>query len=240
MEYVLGLAQVVHPAKDDTVSVMEGYMEKAHAQDVDIIVFPEGMMCHYDEVAHRFTRDPEPIDGSFASAICQLARKFNMWCVFTMIEKSEQTRPYNTAVVADNQGIVRAKYRKMHLFNSDFTRESDRILAGSENLTPIATPFGKLGLAICHDLRFPEQARAAYEAGCDLFLYPAAWYDGKTKALQWETLLGARAIENKMTVAGICCAGDDFVGQSCVFAPNGIALAQAGPEECLLTCRISY
>ena len=107
----------------------------------------------------------------------------------------------------------------------------------NELFEPIDTPFGKLGMAICYDLRFPEVSRAAALAGCDIMVYPAAWVDGPGKALQWQTLLSARAIENEMFVIGACRADDGYVGQSLAVGPDGVVHARGGEDEALLVAR---
>ena len=142
--------------------------------------------------------------------------------------------PYNTAVVVDDAGCKRGMYRKTHLFDTDFVKESDKVAAGAELMAPILTPFCSLGVGICYDLRFPELARAAALAGCQVLVYPAAWVDGPRKVAQWRTLLAARAIENEMFVAGLSrcdrefgSARRDYAGHSCVFGPLGEEIATA-------------
>lgn len=149
------------------------------------------------------------------------------------------SNPFNTAVLVDSMGKKRGVYRKTHLFDTDFTRESDRMTAGDRLFEPVCTPFGRIGLAICYDLRFPEVARYEALAGCDVLIVPAAWVDGPAKAAQWKTLLAARAIENQMFVAGVSRADAGYVGQSCVFGPMGASLAEGGREEELVVARIS-
>ena len=146
--------------------------------------------------------------------------------------------PFNTAIVTDNTGVRRGFYRKIHLFDSATTTESERMAASDRLFSPIDTPFGKLGLAICYDLRFPEVARAAALEGCDIMVYPAAWVDGPGKALQWETLLAARAIENEMFVVGVSRADKGYVGNSVVIGPDGTVHVRGDREERLLVARI--
>lgn len=146
--------------------------------------------------------------------------------------------PFNTAVLVDSSGEKRGVYRKVHLFDTSFTRESDRMASGNKLFEPVCTPFGRIGLAICYDLRFPEVARCAALAGCEVLIVPAAWVDGPSKATQWKTLLAARAIENEMFVAGVSRADAGYVGQSCVFGPSGVSLAAGGSEEELVIARI--
>lgn len=146
--------------------------------------------------------------------------------------------PYNTAILVDDQGERRMVYRKVHLFDTDFTQESLRMSAGDVLADPVQTPFGRVGMAICYDLRFPEVARRAALLGCDLMLYPAAWVAGEDKVRQWKTLLAARAIENQMFVAGLSRSDEGYIGCSCVFDSYGNVVAEAGEGEELLTCTL--
>lgn len=110
--------------------------------------------------------------------------------------------------------------------------------AGSALFDPIDTPFGRIGLSICYDLRFPEVARFAATHGCHLLINPAAWVDGLLKAEQWRTLLSARAIENEIFVAGLSRVDKGYIGQSAVFGPDGVMLASGGVREELVAARI--
>lgn len=235
----LGLAQTTHPADGDVVALVERFCAQAKDRGVDLLVFPESLMSRYEKEAEAFCREAEPVDGAFSSAVCALAARYELWIVYTLNEKNPSGgRPFNTAVIVDSAGERRGVYRKVHLFDTDFTRESDRMSAGDALFDPIETPFGKIGLAICYDLRFPELARAAALKGCDIMIYPAAWVDGPTKAEQWHTLLAARAIENEMFVVGVSRADAGYIGQSSVANPYGVLVANAGPDEELVTCTI--
>lgn len=262
MKCVLGLAQTTHPEDGDVLALVERYMKEARERGVQLLVFPESLMSRYEKEREAFMREAESVDGAFSSAMDALAAKNGLWVVYTMNElnsASEEaasesneavgvpaienpapanSNPFNTAVVVDSAGVKRGVYRKVHLFDTDFTHESDRMAAGSELFEPIETPFGKIGLGICYDLRFPEQARVAALAGCDLMIYPAAWVDGKTKAEQWHTLLAARAIENEMFVVGVSRADEGYIGQSAVASPLGVLVACGGPGEELIVCEI--
>ena len=199
-------------------------------------------MTPYELEPVEFGRAAEPLDGPFCNEMLRLASAHRLWTVFTMNERGPRgdggERPYNTAVVADSDGERRAVYRKVHLFDTDFTKESAKVAAGGELFVPLETPFCKLGLGICYDVRFPELARDAVLAGCEVLLYPAAWVHGPGKVRQWTTLLSARAIENELFVAGLSrcdrafgAARRDYAGNSCVFDPLGVPIAEAGIDE---------
>ena len=147
-------------------------------------------------------------------------------------------RPFNTAVVMDSDGHVQASYRKTHLYAAHGIDEHEKMSTGSALFTPLKTPFCTLGLGICYDLRFPEVARAAALAGCNVLLFPAAWVAGPSKVRHWETLLAARAIENELFVAGCCRPDRNCIGHSQVINPLGEVIAHAEEGEQLLVAEI--
>lgn len=250
MSFTLGLAQCCHPADGDVLGMVDRWMARAVDAGVDLLAFPESLMTPYELSPDAFADAAEPIDGPFCTGVAQLACKHSLWCVFTMNEKNttgaQAMPPFNTAIVVDNDGKRKAVYRKVHLFDTDFTRESDKVTPGDELFAPLETPFCTLGLGICYDVRFPELARHAALAGCDVLLLPAAWVDGPRKVNQWRTLLAARAIENELFVAGLSrCdrafgeAKRDYAGHSCVFNPLGDMIAAAELDEELLVAEIN-
>ena len=246
--FKLGLAQCCHPGDGDVVGMADAWMTRAKSAGVDLLVFPESFMTPYELAPGEFSAAAQPIDGPFCTEMNALAAKHGLWTVYTANERDtaeQATLPFNTAIVVDASGSVRASYRKVHLFDTDFTRESEKVASGSALPAPIDTPFGRVCVAICYDLRFPELARAAALAECDLLVYTSAWVDGPRKVDQWRTLLRARAIENELFVAGLsrCDRGfgiakRDYAGHSCVFGPLCDELAAADLEEQLLVCDI--
>ena len=213
MGFKLGLAQCRHPSDGDVVAMADKWANRASCEGVDFLVFPESLMTPFELSDEAFAEAAQSLDGPFCTAMDALAAKYGFWMAYTVNECSGDcagsdalpgvSRPYNTAVTVDPTGIKRAVYRKVHLFDTDFVRESDKVTPGDELIVPVQTPFGSVGVAICYDLRFPELARAAAGAGCQVLVYASAWVDGARKVDQWRTLLAARAIENEMFVAGL-------------------------------------
>lgn len=238
MEFMVGIAQTCHPDDGDVISLVDRFAEDAQAKGVDLLVFPESLMSRYEAELGDFLAESQLIDGQFAMAVNAIAAKHRLWIVYTMNELNPSGKPFNTAIAVDAKGVVRGVYRKVHLFDSATTTESERMAASDTLFEPIHTPFGKLGMAICYDLRFPEVARTAALAGCDIMVYPSAWVDGIGKAAQWETLLSARAIENEMFVVGACRADKGYIGHSLVIAPDGVVLAKGGEGEELLIAQL--
>jgi predicted amidohydrolase len=124
----------------------------------------------------------------------------------------------NRGFVIDNQGEVRARYDKIHLFDVDLPtgeswRESAVYAGGREAVVVDGTPVGRLGLTICYDLRFPAIFERLAEAGADLIAVPAA-FTVPTGRAHWETLLRARAIEAGLFVAAAAQCGTHEDGRS--------------------------
>jgi len=136
--------------------------------------------------------------------------------------------------VFDGRGRRRARYDKIHLFDVDVDddrsyRESRSLQAGNE-LCVVDTPVGRLGLAVCFDLRFPELFRALAAAGAELFAVPSA-FTAATGAAHWELLARSRAVENLCYVIGADQTGEHAdgrrtFGDSMIVDPWGAVLAR--------------
>ena len=238
MKFTLALAQTRHPEDGDVVGLVARFARGARKTEADIIVFPESLMSRYEVEKAAFLAESQPVDGPFAQAVDAIARDEGLWTVYTMNELNPDGLPFNTALITGPDGIRRATYRKVHLFDTATVHESERLSAGSRLCDPVETPFGTISAAICYDLRFPEVARHAARQGCMLLVYPSAWFAGPGKRDQWLALLKARAIENEMFVAGVCRCDEGYVGTSAIFGPDGTLLASAGTDEELLICEL--
>ena len=240
MSFRIALAQTGYPAIGDVPAQVEAYAARAEQAGASLLVFPECLMSPREMSAEELCELAEPLDGPFVRSVAASARDHGLWVAFTMSEECPGRAPYNTAVVVDSTGCVRGSYRKCHLYDAHGVSESARMTAGDRLCVPVLAPFATLGLGICYDLRFPEHARAAALKECNLLLYPSAWYDGPEKLEHWRGLLRARAIENEAFVAGVCHAGERFVGHSMVVDPLGRILAEgpSGAQEALVTCEV--
>lgn len=145
----------------------------------------------------------------------------------------------NRAFLIDDQGEVRARYDKMHLFDVDLPsgetwRESARYVAGNAEVVA-ETPWGRIGMSICYDLRFAALYASLAAAGATLFSIPAA-FTVETGRAHWHTLLRARAIESgAFVVAAAQCGhhedGRETFGHSLVVDPWGRVLLDMGEED---------
>ncbi|MGY0400138.1 MAG: carbon-nitrogen hydrolase family protein [Ostreibacterium sp.] len=142
--------------------------------------------------------------GVVQSALSDIAKKQCVWLFVGAFPTIEKGVIYQTLLVYDDRGQLIDYYHKRHLFdvtlpdNAESYRESDAFTQGKD-IKVVSTPWGRVGLSICYDLRFPEHFRAMIDLGAELLLVPAA-FTNETGQAHWEVLLRARAIENQCYV----------------------------------------
>jgi omega-amidase len=188
---------------------------------------------------------PTPPDASEAPSyhrLAALSKEHNIHLVAGSIPELEQStkKLYNTSLIFSPTGALLGKHRKIHLFDIDIPgkirfKESEVLTGGSEP-TLVDTPFGKFGVGICYDVRFPELAMIAARRGAFAMIYPGA-FNMTTGPLHWELLARARANDNQIWTA-MCSPARDLegtgyvaFGESMVVDPNGMVLKKAGAEE---------
>ena len=233
------LAQVhgdVDPQKN--LQTAADLVPRAIDRGADLIVFPEVFMA-LPTAKMNPAVIAEQLDGSFASAMAQLAVDHGIWLVAGLWEQLPgEKRAGNCVVAISPDGVQVAVYRKLHLFDALAIKESDLMVPGNER-PPVFDLNGiNVGLAICYDLRFPEVFRDLAARQTELIILPSAWYQGPLKEAHWLTLLRARAIENTCFMAGCNLTGSRFTGRSAVFDPFGVQLTDAGETPGLVTAEI--
>jgi len=209
----------------------------------DVVVFPEMFMsfCPSGTAGETVLDAAQPLDGPFVTGMRRLAKQYGTWLVFGMSETVEDPadrRCYNTSVVVDAQGGLVSVYRKTHLYDAFGYKESDRIKPGGGLFEPIDTPFGRLGLFVCYEVRFPEVARWQRAKGADIIVMPTAWAPGKLKSLHFRTLVTARAIENTVYMLACNQCGAGATGESVAVDPMGVPIAGCGEGEELAVVRV--
>jgi nitrilase len=193
-----------------------------------------------DSADKRVIAEPEG-EGRIQDFLADAARRHQIWLVGgTVPLRSEGSREANGRVSAacliyDATGQRVARYDKIHLFDVDVPgsteshRESAHTLPGRDTRL-VESPVGKLGLAVCYDMRFPELFRALSRQGADVFVVPAA-FTVPTGRAHWETLLRARAIENLCALIapaqwGVHSNGRETYGDSMIIDHWGQVLAR--------------
>jgi nitrilase len=171
--------------------------------DINLLVLPENFACFSIEGNKILAKQEMNLDGPLVKQLSQWAITHKIWVLagsIALFDEASQ-KCYAASLLFNSAGEIVARYNKIHLFDVDVTdgfgsyRESDSYVAG-DDVVVAQTPWGKLGMAICYDLRFPELFRKFQDQGADFVVLPSAftWVTGKA---HWEVLLRARAIENQ-------------------------------------------
>lgn len=217
------------------------YIAKAKASGADFVILPEMYLAPATpKTGVTPAQVAEPLDGPFVTGLAQAAREHGVYVVCGMYEKIDHdpNRAYNTTVFLNRSGELIHTYRKTHLYDAFSFVESDAIAAGDNPYQVVETEFGKIGLMVCYEVRFPEIARQFALQGADILFVPAGWVAGAMKEDHWETLVRARAIENTMFVCAADQVGNIFAGRSLIVDPMGVVLASAGEEETLIVAEL--
>jgi predicted amidohydrolase len=209
----------------------------------DLMVFPELFMSDYPMGTDRSIclGSAQTLDGPFVTGMQKLAAEYKVWLVFGMNEKVEDPkddRNYNCTCMIDSDGKLVAHYHKTHLYDAFSFKESNNNKPGDALFEPIDTPFGRIGLFVCYEVRFPEVARYQRKKGADIIIMPTAWVKGDLKSLQFRTLITARAIENTVYLVACDQCQVDSMGESVVVDPMGVAVASAGEVPTMLCATI--
>ncbi|XP_006345903.1 nitrilase-like protein 2 [Solanum tuberosum] len=187
-------------------------VKEAASAGAKLLCFPENFSFVGDLEGESLTV-AEPLDGPIMNGYCSLARESNIWLSLGGFQEkgSDDAHLRNTHVLIDDNGNIRSTYSKMHLFDVDVPggavyKESSFTEAGKD-IVVVDSPFGRLGVTVCYDLRFPElyqQLRFNHDA--QVLLVPAA-FTMVTGQAHWEILLRARAIETQCYVIAAAQAG---------------------------------
>ncbi|PHM53325.1 MULTISPECIES: deaminated glutathione amidase [unclassified Xenorhabdus] len=173
---------------------------------VKLVLTPENALLFADADAYREHAE-EQGTGPLQQAVRELAQHYGIWLLIgsmPMISREDPSRITSSSLLFDDQGEIRARYDKIHMFDVNIKDEhgsynESSIYQRGEHITVVDTPVGRLGMTICYDLRFPGLFQALREQGAELISVPAAFTRLTGKA-HWEPLLRARAIENQCII----------------------------------------
>jgi predicted amidohydrolase len=235
---IIQLQTNVYADKMENIEALAKRLETLANEKADIVALPEMFNCPYQ--AKNFPIYAEAEGGETWRALSDLSKKYGIYLSAGSIPESDDAgRVYNTAYVFDRQGNQIAKHRKMHLFDIDikggqFFRESDTLTAGKQ-ITVFDTEFGKMGLCICYDMRFPELARLMTLKGAKVIFAPGA-FNMTTGPAHWEIMFRLRAVDNQVYTIGTAPARDAASGytswgHSIIVSPWGDILQQMDEKE---------
>lgn len=212
---VAAVQMVSTPVPQENFAVMQRLVAQAAAEGAQLVLLPEYWpimgMHERDKVAHA--EDPQA-PGIIQQWMAQQARENQVWLIGgTLPLQAGTDKVLNTTLVFDPTGKRVARYDKIHLFSFTKGEESydeARTIVPGEQVQSFEAPFGRVGLSVCYDLRFPELYRAMGD--CALIVVPAAFTYTTGKA-HWELLLRARAIENQCYVLASAQGGKHVNGR---------------------------
>jgi len=220
--------------KEKNLKKILDYIAHAAKRDAALCAFPEFMMFYTPshQSATELASLAEKITGEFVTSISEAARKNSVQVVGTFYEKSPKAnRVYDTSFLADRNGKIVSRYRKIHLYDALGFKESKKLYPGSSVARPIKTSVGKIGMMICYDLRFPEMSRMLASSGSEILVAPSAWVQGKMKEEHWITINKTRAIENGCYVVAPDQVGNIYCGRSLIVVPFGKILLDMKKRE---------
>lgn len=228
---VAGIQMASSPHVASNLTEAERLIALAAEQGAKIVVLPEYFCImgakDIDKVAVRENAG----DGIIQRFLARMAREHKIWLIGGTVPLASNyaNKVRNSCLVYNDKGEQVARYDKIHLFGLDLGTEhyhEENTIESGDQIVVVETPFGKIGLSVCYDLRFPELYRAMGEI--DILVVPAAFTETTGKA-HWEPLIRARAIENLCYVVasaqgGYHLSGRETHGNSMIVDPWGVIL----------------
>ncbi|WP_037372368.1 carbon-nitrogen hydrolase family protein [Anaerovorax odorimutans] len=226
--------------KEKSLDKAEKMIKEAAKKGSNIIALPEMFNCPY---SNKYFREfAEDDNGQTVSLLSSLAKELNVYIIGGSIAELSNDLVYNTSYSFNREGKIIGKHRKIHLFDIDVKggitfKESDTLTAG-DSTTIIDTEYGKVGVAICYDVRFPELFRKMALAGAKLIVLPAA-FNMTTGPAHWDITMRVRALDNQIYFAAVSPARDlngpyQAYGGSCVVNPWGEFCAKTDSKETIV------
>lgn len=223
MDIVLG-----DPAAN--LATVRSFATQAAARRADLLVLPELWSTGYD--LGRAEELADAVGAGMFAEIGALARSLGIAIAGSTLARGAG-RPTNTATLYGDDGALLAEYSKIHLFG---LMQEDRFLGPGQAAPVFELPWGRVALAICYDLRFPELFRSYAARGAGVILLPSEWPYPRLE--HWRTLVQARAIEDQCFVVACNRVGADrnnrFCGHSLVVDPWGATMVEGDEEPGLL------
>ncbi len=200
-------------------------------QGAKIVVLPEYFCIMGTKDIDKVAVREKAGDGLIQRFLSKMAREYEIWLIGGTVPLAcnYPNKVRNSCLVYNDKGEQVARYDKIHLFGLDLGVEhyhEEKTIESGDTVVVVDTPYGKIGLSICYDLRFPELYRAMGEV--DIIVIPSAFTETTGKA-HWESLIRARAIENLCYViapaqGGYHLSGRETHGNSMIVDPWGVVL----------------
>ena len=200
--------------KMENVRTVKTYLEKIKDENPDFVILPEMFCCPYQ--TENFPIYAEKEGGPVWQQLSGYAKQYGIYLIGgSMPEKDAEGNVYNTSYIFDREGKQIGKHRKVHLFDIDVKggqtfKESDTLTAGDSD-TVFDTEFGKIGVMLCFDIRFPELSRMMVNDGAKVIFVPAA-FNMTTGPAHWGLSFRTLALDNQIYMVGCAPARDVSAG----------------------------
>jgi deaminated glutathione amidase len=242
------------PDPEPNLRTVSDLVRRARGGGADFIMTPEASNF-IESGRRRREKARREADDPFLAGLRGVARETGAWLLIGSLvidptgepdAAASETRLANRSFLIDPAGRIVARYDKIHMFDIDLPggesyRESNAYRPGDRTVV-VEIPWGRLGMSVCYDVRFPHLYRALAQSGADFLTVPSV-FTVPTGNAHWRVLLRARAIENGCFVlapaqTGQHAAGRRSYGHSLIVDPWGEVLAEAGEDVGIVSARI--
>lgn len=227
----------------DNLARLTQWLKELPAERPLLVCLPEAFACFDAPSTVQHALGSAEQHTQLHNKLAELAKQFGIWLSAGTIPVSEGDKYFAASFLFNDLGEQVARYDKIHLFDVDVAdatanyRESASTHAGSK-LVVVDSPFGKIGLTVCYDVRFPGLFQSLCQMGAEIILVPSA-FTVPTGEAHWHTLLRARAIENQVYIVAAAMVGEHArgrktYGHSLIVDPWGEIVAELAQQQGLL------
>ncbi len=245
--FTLSICQMMVVDKKETnLNKAEHMIRKAATEEgANVVVLPEIFNGPYSIESMKETAEPE--NGPSSLRLASLAKELGIVIIGGSIAEAEGDHVYNTSYTFDEKGECIGRHRKMHLFDVDIpggiSFQESSVVAPGNDITVFDTSYGRFGVAICYDMRFPELMRLMVQEGAEIIVVPAA-FNTTTGPAHWHETIKMRAVDNQVHFAAAAPARNrdstyHAYGFSKIVDPWGTVLAETDETENIISAPIS-
>lgn len=226
--HVLGVQVSCTPDKSDNLKRAIKFIEEGFEKykNIDVVCLPE--LFYSNPTKDNRSYIGEELDSEFFNELSKCAKKYKVNIISGTYPLIKGDKLLNTCLCINREGELIGDYSKSHLFDAFAVKESDSVDA-SDEIGIFEFDFGKVGVAICYELRFNELLKTLALQDIDVLFAPSAFYTPRHD--QWEILVESAALHNLLYVVALNQYNDKFFGRSCIADPYGLIISKASDKE---------